>query len=506
MGPINITSKLIIETLRSSTSQKLLITFLILLAGFVISKFSSKLLQGLYRAFKRRARLRKSDPVVRITRYVIMSLSIIVALVYLRVDIVEQILGTYDILPNILSVVLILVLGITLVELIVYIMRLFFKSVGISDYLEIYNLAHILGVIVVAIRVVLYLILLELLLNYAGLDFRPFSTFFMVIIYGGIVLGVLFLFVGLKWAVENIFAGMHLKGTNLFKVGSEIKFKNYKGEIENVNKVSTLIKTKNKLVWIPNKLLANSEIEFKQAKPELKTLQDVTRYFTEQKPSYCGPASAQIVLSIFGYHHDQEEIGKKCGTEVGVGTHPERLINVVSELTEEEVKGAWISYEHITDLREELKSWLHQGALVIVDYKKEYLFPEAKTAHYSVCVSVEGDELLLIDPSFKTGGVYYVDVNRVFSGMNTYSKLIGGKRGYIVLAPDGTNAHWRIENDLIYSDMNLYDDIHKGIRDKMTKLMKSTPLKSIFPKRVQKFLERVEKKEKVYRIWEPRNH
>jgi hypothetical protein len=118
-----------------------------------------------------------------------------------------------------------------------------------------------------------------------------------------------------------------------------------------------------------------------------------------------------------------------------LGTHPSTLIKVVQDITKDDVRGAWVDFEHITDLKNEIRMWLNEGAMIIVDYKKNILFPESKKAHYAVCVAVEGDELVILDPSGKKGGVYLADTEKIYKGMDTYSELIKGKRGYIVFSP-----------------------------------------------------------------------
>ena len=154
----------------------------------------------------------------------------------------------------------------------------------------------------------------------------------------------------------------------------------------------------------------------------------IKSYYIEQKPSYCGPASASMVLKIFGYNESQSKIGELSNAQVGVGTHPSSLIKVAQDITQNKVKGAWVDVSHITDLKDEIRLWLSEGALIIIDYKKNILFPESKTAHYSVCVAVEGDELVVLDPSGKKGGVYLADAEKVYLGMDTYSELIKGKQ------------------------------------------------------------------------------
>lgn len=504
--PLNITGNIIYDVLSNDTTHKLFYTFSILLMGWLLAKASTRIVLGLYRLFKQNHvdLNEEREPVFRIIKYFIMSAALIIALVYLQVAVVEDLLLTYELLPDIVSVMLVLILGITIIEFIIYLLKVLMRIVGLMDYLELYSRGAVLIGILWVIRVLLYFVLIEVFLRMIGIEFRLFTSMFVTAFYGGIFFLVVLSFFGLRGFVENLYAGYYLKSIQMFRVGRQIKYKGYTGEIQDISKIATTVKVGKKVLWVPNKLLASNELVFEQAKSELKTLGSIKEHFKEQKPSYCGPASVQIVLSIFGFDIDQLRIGELCHTKVGVGTHPNTLIKVVQRLTKKKVKGVWIGYDLIGNLKEEVNSWLQQGALVVIDYKKNFLFPSAKRAHYSVVVGVEGDELLVMDPSFKTAGVYFVDSERVFRGMNTHSDLIKGKRGYIVLAKKGTNAYWRIENKLIFSDMTLYKDLSKSVRDRFSKISKRAgALKSVFPNNVKKFLENWEKKEKVYRVWKP---
>ena len=168
------------------------------------------------------------------------------------------------------------------------------------------------------------------------------------------------------------------------------------------------------------------------------------------------------------------------------------------------VKGSWIDIDHITDLKDEIRLWLNEGALIIVDYKKSMLFPEAKSAHYSVCVAVEGDELVILDPSGKKGGVYLADAEKVYRGMDSYSELIKGKRGYIVFAPEGTTAYHRIEEGLIYADPSLYKDLSNQLKKELYKLTeKSELLETVLPLRVKNFIRKWREKDRIARLWKP---
>jgi len=150
-----------------------------------------------------------------------------------------------------------------------------------------------------------------------------------------------------------------------------------------------------------------------------------------------------------------------------------------------------------------LKSWLKDGGLAIVDYKKNVLFPNAKRAHYSVCLEVIGDELLLLDPSSKSGGVYYADYKRVYSGMDTFSELLQGKRGYMVFAPDGSAAFQRIKDGLIYFKPDFYDVVTKELKEKLNKIKERSKFDAILPEKVKKFLDEESKKDKISRVWKP---
>jgi len=187
-----------------------------------------------------------------------------------------------------------------------------------------------------------------------------------------------------------------------------------------------------------------------------------------------------------------------------MGTHPQTLINVVQDLTKKKVKGTWIDVEHITDLKNELRLWLSQGALPIVDYKKKILFPESKAAHYSVVVSIEGDDLVILDPSGKKGGVYLADSDKIYRGMDTYSDLIKGKRGYIIFAPEGTTGYHRIDEGLIYSDPSLYKDLSNKLKKELFNILeKGQALESVLPMRVKNFIRRWKEKDRIARLWKP---
>jgi len=211
-----------------------------------------------------------------------------------------------------------------------------------------------------------------------------------------------------------------------------------------------------------------------------------------------------MILRIFGYNESQIKIGELSNAEVGKGTRPEKLIEVVGELTKKKVNGTWITVDKITDLKHEMRMWLNQGGLVIVDYKKSILFPESKKAHYAVVVAVEGDELVVLDPSGKKGGVYLADADKIYAGMDTFSEFLQSKRGYMIFAPEGTTAFHRVEEGLIYSDPSLYTNLSNKLKSELAKVTdKSEVIENIVPLRVKNFIRKWRERDKIARLWKP---
>lgn len=182
---------------------------------------------------------------------------------------------------------------------------------------------------------------------------------------------------------------------------------------------------------------------------------------------------------------------------------PDDIIESVEDLTDEEVRVDYVEYDKITDLADEFKAWFNDGALIIPNFAKPVLFPEADTAHYSLCVGVEGDDLLIVDPSADTvsGGVYYADSSEMLEAMGEFE---GRSRGYLVIAPEDTTAYWRINEGLIYSDKSFYDEINKNMELQLRRILRQGRiLKNVLPEDLQSYLERWKKDEKVGRVWKP---
>jgi len=441
-----------------------------------------------------------------------MITTISAALLYLRVDLLTDIgvlrnfvTNIYSLLPNILLVILLIVLAIAIINFITFGLNRIFNTTGITEFMLEHRKEQFLNGILVFVRITLYLFTALFLLNLFGVNVEGITSTIGLFFYGIMALLFLYIFFGTKTIMENLIAGIYLKISQSFKLGQKIKVGDIEGSIKSISNQGVIVKSDyGYATFIPNREFIKKDISFKNIETDLDTLEKIKSYYVEQKPSYCGPASVSMILKIFGYNESQSKIGDLSNTKVGSGTHPNTLIEVVQDITKNKVKGTWIDVDHITDLKDEIRLWLSEGALIVVDYKKKILFPEAKSAHYSVCVAVEGDELVILDPSGKKGGVYLAEAEKVYRGMDTYSELIKGKRGYITFAPEGTTAFHRIEEGLIYADPILYKDLSNKLKKELYKITeKSELLETVLPLRVKNFIRKWREKDKIARLWRP---
>ncbi|MBN2567302.1 hypothetical protein JXB02_04420 [Candidatus Woesearchaeota archaeon] len=492
------------------TIIRVLIAFGILIVGFAASRIGEGMITRQYRK-RHGVRLRKVAP-ARLFAFIVNVISLILALSALNVTVGEDTLGrALELLPTAISAVLLLVLVIVLVGFIMHAVRLFVENSGLLRLIEEYDRTALYDLGLIAIRIILYALLGIVALSVAGVETGYVTRIISFIAYPILIFLLVALLVACQDALRNLAAGYYFRLHSLFREGELVKVDGSHLQIRKSHHLgieleATERKNQRDREFLPYGRILRDGAAYRSVHVELDSLEKIKAQFIAQHPSHCGPASAAMILRIFGFTVSQEEIGRRAGTIVpgrrGIpgGTTPARLISVVDELTAGEVAGVWIDADRIVNLRDEAKRWLKDDALLIVDYKKSALFPKALKAHYSVCLAVEGDELLILDPSQKAGGVFYADYRRVQAGMDTYSELIGGRRGYIVLALRGSAAHKRIRDGKVHYDQYV---LGRGISRRLVRLYDLSQVKDVLPARLQSYLEQVDGRPKVARLWRP---
>ncbi|MFB6158380.1 MAG: mechanosensitive ion channel domain-containing protein [Candidatus Nanohalobium sp.] len=425
------------------------------------------------------------------------------AIIYLNSGISTDIISKVsESSPRIVSALLVGFLGIILIRIVTKVFEGFLTTVGVNNYLRDIGLSRSASnVLSAAVKILMYIVLFQVVLNQLNVGYTYLNELLTAATWAFAFMMAGIVFYSLKDLFQNMAAGFYLKNSRLVRKGEEVKVEGDTGEIKEVSLFSTSVNTDSGYTLLtPNTQLMDSPLRIKRTQSDLETLEDITSYFVAQNPSYCGPASAEMALEIFGYRHDQEEIGEKADVEEGEGVDEDDLMDAIEELTNNEVRTAWIGYDNITDLEDEYKSWFNDGALIVSNFYKPEIFPDASAGHFVLSVGVEGDEILNLDPSGTNGGVYYVNKETFYDAMAEF----GHKRGYIVVAPKGTTAYWRIKNDLIYGDKSLYDELSKTLESRLRKIMrKGRILKNSTPESMEKYMEDWTSEEKLTRVWKP---
>ena len=495
-----------------SLAIRLTVTLLILIFGHLTVKlFKGGLTRLLLRGkdTTNRKQIQALKDKIQYSVYLLDAAIIGSALFYLNADISRELYSaSVSALPNLVSAILVAIIGIIGVNIFVKIISDFFKTLGFNKHLKSAGVnKEIVKVSETVLKAFLYLLLFQFIMAQASLAQSTIQELATAAIWALTLLLAGLAFYGFKDLFKNFAAGLYLKNSRSVKSKEKIYMDDERGELIDVSLFSTTVDTDDGYTMVaPNSEVMDSKVKFKRTRSDIKTLEDMKRYFTAQDPSYCGPASAEMALNIFGFSHSQKEIGELAGSEVGKGTMPDELINAVEDLTDEQVKAAYVEHDKIGKLSDELKTWFDNGALVIPNFAKPVLFPGSETAHYSLCVGVEGDELIIVDPSADTvsGGVYYADDSEMLQAMDEFE---GRKRGYVVMAPKETTAYWRIKNDLIYSDSSVYDELSKNMELRLKKIMRQGRLlKSVLPDPMNAYIEKWNREEKVNRLWKPENH
>jgi small-conductance mechanosensitive channel len=496
----------LIPGLSSGPMLRVLGALLILVFGHLIIKIFKVVIRRLWirgadDATKKDIERREDN--IRLAGNILDGLVISAAIVYINAGI-GQTLFT-DLVsrsPRIVSALLLGVLGIILIRIITRVFRDFLNTVGVNNYLRELGLSRSASnLIAAAAKVLMYVILFQVVLAQLQIGYTFLNQLLNAATWAFAFMIAGLVFYSLKDLFRNIAAGFYLKNSHLVRQGEEVKVDGETGEIKDVSLFSTSVNTDSGYTLLtPNSQLMDSPLRVKRTQSDLETLEDITSYFVAQDPSYCGPASMEMALEIFGYRKDQHQIGEKANAEDGKGVDEEDLMDAVEELTNREVRTAWVGYENITDLEDEYKSWFNDGALIVSNFYKPEIFPDASAGHFVLSVGVEGEEILNLDPSGTNGGVYYVNKDTLYDAMADF----GHERGYIVVAPKGTTAHWRIKNGLIYAKKSLYEELSKTLESRLRRIMrKGRILKNSTPESMEKYMEDWTAEEKLTRVWRP---
>lgn len=494
--------------IRQSLAVRILITLLILVAGFGLSRVASRLVRWLWRRAGRngdmpdKLRMRKRSPEMW-AEYGTIVLTLAVAVVYINTSAANTIasrIAAY--VPKVVTSILVFLLGVIVVRGFISAVRTLISNLEMKEHAETVGISpKVLEAFIGGIRVFLYLVVLELAVIQLGVSSRIISNTITAASYGVALLLALLGFFGFKDLVQNYAAGIYLRSSDVLKPGKRVKIDDEYGEIRDISALGTTVTTDSGYFMLtPNQNLMDKQIKFKRVQADVETLEDITDYFVYDSTSHRGAAASEMALAMFGFDISQGDISDSLSSEK---PSPQELGQALEELTEEEVKSAFVEAEKVTELGTEFKVWFNNDALLLPYFSRDVLFPGSDSTDYVLSVAVEGDELLVMDSGRgESGGVYYVDSAEMQGAMEDAE---GG--GYLVVAPRGTTAFWRIKKDLIYSSLSLYRQLSKNLEVQLNKIIRrGEVLKQVVPEVVDDFIERwqVEGEEgTVTQMWKP---
>ncbi len=480
---------------------------LLLVLGGLVAKYLGRLVLLIGRVFRRSEYLdlQKEQNLLRVTKYLTWMVVLSVILSLVKPTIAMQVAHSMiAYAPDLLGFLLLLIFGVLVIHLVLVALQGLMAGLGVFDLLSDIR-EQVTAWVLLLVRLILYVLLLFSILGLYHIQLAFFSYLVFFLIAALITVLLAFLFYGLREPVRNMLHGFLLRYHTKYRKGAKLTLllpdREVTGTLKEVRSQETVLQMRpGRLITVPNTLVATSLKSYEDPTGDFDSLKSILSHYVEQRPSYCGPAIVSMIFSFLGVEVSQEEIAKLGGTEVGRGTRPDNLITAAGKKSEGRLIGAWVDVEHVADLRRELALWLADDAFVILDFKKSYVFPEARTAHYTLCVAVRDDDLLIVDPNGKTGGVYLVNYRHILRGMDTYSELIGGKRGYLVFGYQGTRAYDRIKAGELYLKPNLYSKVNRRLEEAFHALEDNGH--DVMPETIRSFLSR-RRKDKVKRVWKP---
>lgn len=431
--------------------------------------------------------------------YILDAGIIILSLLYLNAGLTAQISVEFaSFLPRLLSVILIGLLGFIGINLFTRIGAEFLKAVGIENYFKEIGLSSsTLGLVTGLVKAFLYLLILQIALEQIGVGDTFINELVTASSWAAAFLIAGLIFYGFKDLIRNFAAGVYLQNSRLVRPGEEVRMEQETGEIRDISLFSTTVNTEaGYTVLKPNAAIMDSELRFKRAKNDIETLEDIKKYFLVDDGARSSAAAIELALDIFGYRNPKADIAEKAD-EIE-GAEKARLIGAVEELTQKNVRGAFIEQLKIDGLENEFKAWFNNGALIIPSFHKPSIFPDAEQGEYVLAVGMEGDEVIAIDLGSRSSGVYFIDAEELQESM------IDEDHGYIVLASKGTTAHWRIKNELIYSDKDDYEGLSKTLEARLTKILRQGRiLTDVMPEAVTNYIEDWRTDRYASRLWKP---
>ncbi len=451
---------------------KILGLIIILAVGFGFAKLFEILIR----------KATKREKIAKYFSYAIIIGVLIYGLFYFNPSILNLFVVELSKNANLLiDILFVVIIGIILVNVIVWVIDWTIGFFKIKEYFGQIGLgSEFLFTIELFIKIILYLVIVEVVILMLNLKSTLINTVLLSIVIAAIALFTGLLFYGLKDFFVNWFDSLALKSSNLFKPGKRLRTDKFSGEIISINSTSTIIDNgKGEYVWIPNSKLASSEVFIQKSRFDLKILEELRKNF--EKFSLTG-GYVSMILDFIGVEHKSKKL-MKFEEE-----NWKKIIQFVKEFTKSEVSGMIIPYKSTIDLKREVKSWLLEGGFIIFRFFKPAIFPGIKKRKENLvlCVGIERDSLILIDLK---NGVYLMNYKDMEDAIDKLEE-----KYFMVFARKGSNAYLRIKNKLYYSNPDYYEKLNKTAERKLKQIIrKMENVEIVYPQNVTEIINKYKK-------------
>lgn len=474
---------------------RVIVAVLILVLGHIVVKLVSRAAREIWTGegvTRKKANHRLET--IDFVSYILDAVVILTALLYLNAGITTEITASFvSFLPDLITVFLVGILGFIAINLFAKGGSRFLKRMGAQSYLRELGLSgSTIDVTALIVKAFLYILLLQVALQQIGIGDTFLSEFVTASSWAIAFLGAALLFYGFKDLFRNLAAGIYLKNSRLVRPGEEIRMDDETGKVRGISLFSTTLNTDSGYTLLkPNTTIMDSDVKFKRTKNDIETLEEIKEYFVPTRGLSSAHAVLEAAMDIFGFRVSQSEIEEHM-EELD---DPEKFMNAVEELSGGKLMAGYIEKEKTTDIGDEFKAWFNEGALVLPVFERSEMFHQAEGSGMVLALGVEDDGILVVDPNSSQGGVYYIDKSEMVDAMKD-------DHGYYVLAPEATNARWRLEKGLLYSDKNYYDELSKTLETRLTKTMRQGRILSdVMPSSVRDYLEDWRSESYVSRLW-----
>ncbi|MDY6778013.1 MAG: hypothetical protein SVU32_05065, partial [Candidatus Nanohaloarchaea archaeon] len=237
------------ELVNQPTPVKVLVTFVILLGGYITARILGTIAESIYRRLApdgivEQVKNREREP-AKIVEYLISVVTIGVALLYLDSTATSRLMTEIiNYIPSVMTAALVLIGGLIVVKLFMNFLINFIDTVGFKKYIRDLGFsAKLVEGFFKGLKLFLYLVVFEVAIIQLGVSSMIVSNTITAASYGFVIVVGLLAFFGFKDLVANYAAGLYLRGSDVLKPGKKVKIDDESGEIRQISALGTTITT-----------------------------------------------------------------------------------------------------------------------------------------------------------------------------------------------------------------------------------------------------------------------